>query len=137
MTNDAPTPSATATPSVLMVEDDPDAAFLMKRALKRAGWQHAIVEASQGEEAVDLLVGKNGPPLRPAFIFLDLNMPRMNGFELLEWLGQRPDFAGIPAYVVSNSTHPGDLARAVELGALRCLEKPPQADLLRQILGLA
>ena len=80
---------------VLLVEDDADSRSLVTRMLDREGWQFRA--AVNGNAAVRLL--KKSVPL---FIILDLKMPGMNGFELLDVLGKNPEWAKIPVAVISS-----------------------------------
>jgi len=68
---------------VLLVEDSPDHAFLIKRAILAAFQELKFHWAKDGEEAVNLII-HNG--LRPDLILLNIKMPRMNGFKVLETL---------------------------------------------------
>jgi len=68
---------------------------------------------------------------------LDLKMPRLSGFDVLEWLGTQPRFKQTPIVVLSSSADPGDMARALELGARDFITKPPNAlDLERIVTGV-
>jgi CheY-like chemotaxis protein len=82
--------------SVLVVEDDPDIRELLKIALEMEG--HSVQTAQNGQEAWDFL---NGPNQKPALMIIDLMMPVMDGWKLLELKSQSLDFKDIPAMIVS------------------------------------
>lgn len=119
-------------PMLLLVEDSEDDVFFFNRTFEKAAIDCSIHHVSNGAEAVEFLqAGLNSSPQNlPQRIFLDLKMPVMNGFEVLEWLRTFP--VPIPVIVLSGSEHQDDKRRAAELGASAYLVKPAKvADLLR------
>jgi CheY-like chemotaxis protein len=70
----------------------------------------------------------------PDMIFLDLNMPLMNGFEFLLILKNDPSFSLVPVIIFSTSDNPEDQARAKELGALQFITKTADIELLKKDL---
>ncbi len=120
---------------VMLVEDDEDDVFFMQRAFKEAALPSRLEILRNGEAAIEYLSGRNGFSDRtkfplPGFIFLDLKMPVVNGFEVLSWMRTQPNFE-IPVAVLSSSPEERDLKRARELGAACYLIKPPTAVMLR------
>ena len=113
---------------ILIAEDDPNDAFMLRRAFDRAGIANPLVFVADGVEAVDYLSGRGpddgaaGPP--PAVMLLDLKMPRRSGFEVLEWLRAQPGLGTLPVVVLTGSNEPKDIARAYELGATRISPSP-------------
>ncbi|NBX76999.1 MAG: response regulator [Proteobacteria bacterium] len=81
---------------VLVVEDDPDIRELLKVALEMEGY--TVETAQNGQEAWDFLNGSNP---KPALMIIDLMMPVMDGWKLLELKGLSSDFKDIPAMIVS------------------------------------
>jgi CheY-like chemotaxis protein len=71
----------------------------------------------------------------PTVMLLDLNMPRMDGFEVLAWLQARPAFKRLMVIVLSASHQPADVAQAYDLGAKGYLVKPGKLDDLITLLG--
>ncbi len=121
--------------TVLLAEDDLDDAFLVQRAFKRAELPHRIVHLADGQQTVDFLTGT--PPFQrpaavPDLLLLDLKMPRMDGFEVLEWLRCRPEFKSMRTVVLSSSDHEADISKARALGATDYFRKPGDpAELVR------
>lgn len=115
--------------ALLIVEDDPDALFLLKRALSKADLRAAVRVAVDGEEAVAYLAGRgifadrSSHPL-PCLILLDLKLPRKSGLEVLEWIRQQPRLRLIPVVIVTTSGEERDRRRALELGAREYYVKP-------------
>ena len=130
------------TATVLLAEDDPNDAFLVQRAFRKAELSHRLVHAADGQQAVDYLSGV--PPFDdrlahpfPNLLLLDLKMPRLNGFEVLEWLQGRAEFRSLPAIVLSSSDHQSDIEQARVLGAAEYYRKPGDpAELLGIIRAL-
>jgi CheY-like chemotaxis protein len=118
---------------ILLVEDDRDDAFFLRRAFLRAGLPHPIVDVRNGQQAVNYLSGntlfadRSLYPL-PKLIVVDLKLPVMDGFELLAWLQNQPDFESLPVIVISSSNLDSDRDKAIQLGAKDYLVKPHNPD---------
>ena len=114
---------------VLLAEDSEDDLFLMRRAFRKAGVNNRVIEVRDGDEAITYLEGKGRYfdrkqyPL-PCVIITDLKMPKVNGFELLRWLHERPEFHPVPKLVLSSSDEPRDREEAASLGACGYFVKP-------------
>lgn len=117
---------------VLVVEDDEKTRRLLGVVCKKGGYRVALAE--DGRMAAAVL-----KKARPDLILLDLRMPRMDGFRLLELLARFKTAASIPVVVLTGSDSPLDLDRALRLGVQDYLVKPisPKALLLkaRAIIG--
>ena len=116
--------------TVLLVEDDLNDIFLVKRAFKKARIPNPLQVVTDGQEAIEYLRGhgkyadRNAWPL-PRLIVLDIKMPRKSGFDILEWVkGEDKTLRRIPMVVVSSSNNPTDINRAYELGANAYMVKP-------------
>ena len=115
--------------AILLVEDSGDDIALMRYAFRKAGVPNLIFEVHDGEEAIDYLKGagrfadREQYPL-PCLIITDLKMPKVNGFELLEWLCGQPEFSRVPKLVLSSSAIEADKVRAAKLGAGAYFVKP-------------
>ena len=125
---------------VLMVDDSEDDRFFFKAALAKASKGACLFTANDGEDALQYFshAGRFSNPADsplPDYMFLDLKMPRRDGFEVLEWIAAQPIASRFPIIVLSGSPEPADIARAKELGARDYIIKPLTADKLRTILS--
>src|SRR6267378_453186 len=124
---------------VLVAEDDPSDVFFLKRAFTLAGVPTVLHFVRDGQEAIDYLEGENGygdrerHPL-PDLVLLDLKMPRMNGFDVLEWLRKQPGLKRLLVTVLTSSDQPQDINRAYDLGANSCLLKPHSTNDLAEVV---
>jgi CheY-like chemotaxis protein len=116
--------------TVLLVEDDLNDIFIVKRAFKTANFSAHLQVVTDGQEAISYLRGDEKYSEREAFplpklIVMDIRMPRRSGFEVLEWVktGDRL-LRRIPIVIVSSSENPADINRAYELGANAYMVKP-------------
>jgi len=128
----------TDNPTILLAEDDPDDVLLTQIALRKARLANPLQVVRDGEEAIAYLTGdglfanRSQYPL-PMLLLLDLKMPKVTGFEVLDWRRKQPILGRMPVAVMSSSEHDPHIARAYELGADSYLIKPPDAEAL---LGL-
>ena len=125
--------------TLLLAEDSEDDVFFFRHAMEKAGMKHCIQLVQDGEEAVEYLEGtgkfKNRKefPL-PDFLFLDINMPKKNGWEVLEWMAGKPGLKNIPVVVVTTSEHHRDLKKAQEFSLRAYLVKPARPEQLKKLL---
>ena len=125
-------------PLILVAEDDTNDVFFLRRAFQKAEIKCQIVDVPNGQEAMRYLEGdqpyqdRQEFP-RPSLLLLDLKMPLVNGFELLEWLRLQRKFDDLPALVLSSSAHEGDMVRARELGAREYHVKPSSLAQLTEL----
>lgn len=118
---------------LLLVEDNPADVFLMEAALELFDVPVQLTVARDGLEALEQLqVAKDAAGL-PGLILLDLNMPRMDGFEVLASLRADPSLAHLPVVVFTTSHAPADVKRAYALQANSYVSKPATLD---EFLGL-
>lgn len=117
---------------ILLVEDSEDDLFFFKRSLKQTGVDAQLVHQPDGRSAVEYLERVlAGNESMPDLMFLDLKMPAFTGFEVLEWIAQRSLLRLLPVAVLSGSEQPGDVERALALGATAYFVKPILVQQLR------
>ncbi len=111
---------------ILLLEDEPADAYLVKMALKEGKIMANLHHVIDGSEGLDFLqkVGKYANAPRPDLIFLDLNMPRMNGCEFLEAMKANALLNDIPVVVLTTSDVENDVVRSYQLGAASYITKP-------------
>ncbi|WTW93914.1 response regulator [Streptomycetaceae bacterium NBC_01309] len=111
---------------ILLVEDDLADALLIEEVLLHGGTPRRIAQVSDGVEALERL---NDPAVpRPDLILLDLNMPRMNGRELLHVLKNDENLKVIPTVVLTTSGAPEDVAAAYRNHSNAYITKPVNLD---------
>jgi CheY-like chemotaxis protein len=125
--------------AILLVEDCSEDASLVQMAFKRWGIANPIMVVPDGEHAVDYLSG-NGKyadreqfPL-PCLALLDLNLPQMSGFDVLEWLRSRHQFADLHVVVLSGTKDPTHFDKAHALGANACVVKTNDLAALQELI---
>ncbi len=102
---------------ILVVDDDPVACLLLRETLERAGF--AVIEALDGVEGCRLYEEHH-----PDLLFVDIIMPRMDGYELCRELRNRPDGAYVPIVMVTALDDVSSIARAYDAGATDFMSKP-------------
>ena len=108
---------------ILVVDDDPDSRELLQRTLESDGF--AVVTAATGEEGLEL-----ARKLKPSLMTLDVLMPTMDGWSVLQEVKADPELKDIPVMMISIA---GDKDLGYTLGAVECLTKPVDRDKLRQL----
>ncbi|MBB5867815.1 CheY-like chemotaxis protein [Allocatelliglobosispora scoriae] len=116
----------THTYTVLLIEDDDADAMLIEEALIEHGMTRTVHRADDGISALEFLRDDTSP--RPDLIVLDLNMPRMNGREVLAVLKHDPSLSTIPVVVLTTSTAPDDINGAYREHANAYVTKPVSLD---------
>ncbi len=125
---------------ILAAEDDPNDLELLRHVIGENGVEVDFQSADDGEQLIQYLQGGGQFADRalhpvPDIVVLDLKMPRMNGFEVLQWLRHEPGLARIPTVVLSGSGLESDIEEAYRLGANTYFTKPGQLAELRKIIG--
>ena len=121
--------------TLLLVEDSEDDAFLFNRTFEKSGTALGIRHVQNGAEAIEFLRDAATSNSLPRIVLLDLKMPMVNGFDVLEWMQVQAFFPHVPVVVVSGSAQPEDKDRASLLGAADYLVKPVTVADLRRLLG--
>lgn len=111
---------------VLIVEDNPADAFMVKEMLRDLKLELNITLAKDGREALDLLM--DGLANAPDMVILDLNLPKVDGFEVLKLMKADNKRRAIPVIVMTGSLKKEDEKRARELGAIDYCMKPATAE---------
>ncbi len=114
---------------ILVAEDNTDDVFLLEEAFRRAGSRSRLFVVPDGGAAVAYLKGEGPYTDRavhavPDILLLDLNMPRMNGFEVLEWIRAQPQWSRLVVHVLSASSRQADIERSYDLRANSYIVKP-------------
>jgi CheY-like chemotaxis protein len=128
--------------NILIADDDPGYSFLIKRVLDELGRDARIQTVEDGAKAIAYLEGageysdRASYPL-PKLFFLDLKMPRTNGFDVLRWMQDNPRYRAIPTVVLSGSVLDSDTNLAYRLGAQAYVPKPGDLAALREMLQAA
>ncbi len=115
-------------PYILLVDDNPDDVDLTILALKRSEINCEIVVANDGIEALRMLIGDadSAPTLDilPRVVLLDINMPKLNGFDVLRTLRQHPRTKSQPVVILTSSREEHDIAEGYANGANSYIRKP-------------
>ncbi|MBP1853544.1 response regulator [Rhizobium halophytocola] len=103
--------------SLFLVEDDDGDAKAVVRAFTRAKIANPIIRAIDGVEALEILRGQNGrdKPSKPHLLLIDINMPRMNGIELIKNIRQDPNLKRLVVFVLTTSKRDEDRVAAYDL----------------------
>jgi CheY-like chemotaxis protein len=109
---------------VLLVDDNPMDVELTVRALRLGKMNNPIEVARDGEEALAWIPRWEAGEARPALILLDINMPKLNGLEVLRKLKAHPELRMIPVVMLTSSSNNRDLRAAYADGANSYLVKP-------------
>ncbi|MDJ1480928.1 response regulator [Cytophagaceae bacterium YF14B1] len=118
---------------ILIVDDDPEDKFLLQIAFKENQIDNPLVFLGDGLELIHYLEQNQDSDL-PAFVLLDLNMPRMNGKQALRELRSDSRWYGIPVLIYSTSTNISEICECYQLGANCYLIKPSDyEELIRMV----
>jgi CheY-like chemotaxis protein len=124
---------------ILLVEDNEDDIFFMRRALKSAGIVHPLQVVNTGDLAIQYFRGEGQFASRvdhplPCFVFLDLKLPKRSGIEVLQWIRTQSTSPGTVIVILTSSNEPKDVQMASEYGANAYLVKPATAPELLDML---
>lgn len=124
---------------ILVVDDNPTDVFFLEHRLRAAGVTTPLVHAEDGIEAIERLeqFSAHHAGMPPWLMFVDLKMPRMDGFEVLSWLAEHRLTGRMTVVVLSTSDEPEDVERAQQLGAHRYLVKYPRPAELAEVVAFA
>ena len=118
---------------ILLVEDNEADVKITLRAFKKARLRNNVFVVRDGQLALDFVYhqgeyqDKTKFP-RPDLILLDINMPRLNGYEVLQKLKSDPSFCAIPVVMLTSSKNEDDVMKTYQWGATSYIQKPVDYD---------
>lgn len=107
---------------IFLVDDDPDDLMLFNDAINEIDGSIQVITATNGVDALAKL--KAGIDPQPDYIFVDLNMPLMNGIQCLQEIKKLPAIAHIPVIIYSTSSYERDIQQTINNGAFQYMVKP-------------
>jgi CheY-like chemotaxis protein len=112
--------------TILLAEDDPGHARLIEKNLRRANISNQIVVVPDGQEAVDYLFSNhaNGECSLPLLVLLDLNLPVLDGYQVLQRMKANEHLKRIPVVILTTTDDPREVARCYDLGCNVYVTKP-------------
>jgi two-component system response regulator len=109
---------------ILLVEDNPDDVLLTRRAFGKNHITNEMVVATDGEQALQLLLPSEGEPMRPALVLLDIKLPKIDGLEVLSRVRADERTRSLPVVVLTTSDEERDILTSYRLGANSFVRKP-------------
>jgi len=111
--------------NILFVEDDSIEVMMFNRVIQKIGVNHKLIEANNGENALEILFAKE---IIPDIILLDLNMPKLNGIEFLKIIKNNEDLNHIPIIIFTTSNNHRDISDCYKIGIAGYIIKPLKYD---------
>jgi CheY-like chemotaxis protein len=124
------------TPHILIIEDNPQDVDLLRHALGKTGARLILDVARDGDEALAFIKTWEAGASTPILILLDLNLPKMNGFEVLKNFKTHPRYRALPVVILTASGDSEDMHRSYALGANSYLLKSIDYDQFSQAIRL-
>jgi CheY-like chemotaxis protein len=121
---------------ILLVDDNDDDVVLLEESFRDSRFLNLLQVVHDGEEAIRYL-RRQGPyqsAKTPGLVLLDINMPKMNGFEVLQVMKADPLLKTIPVVMLTTSTRDEDIARSYDGGACSFVSKPVSLDKLKEVI---
>tara|TARA_R110002095_G_scaffold213825_1_gene205000 strand:- start:2295 stop:2732 length:438 start_codon:yes stop_codon:yes gene_type:complete len=109
--------------AILFVDDNRTIQKIVKNIVDESEFRLDVISALTGEDAIEILYNKDGAP-KPSIILLDLNLPAMNGQEVLKAIQQDKDLQNIPVVVLTASDDQEEINDLKKQGARECYTKP-------------
>lgn len=115
---------------LVMIEDDEGHAALIKKNLKRAGIGNKMIHFDNGISVLDFFYGDGSENIRheKTLVLLDLNLPGVDGYEILKRLKNSPRTKNIPVIVLTTTDNPKEIDRCYDLGCNVYITKPVEYD---------
>ena len=122
---------------ILLVEDNAGDVYLVRRALEGYGLADDLIVAQNGEIALQLLAQAvaDPPGKTPQLVLLDLNLPKVDGTQVLSHIRHNETLATTPVIILTSSDLPSDRERALALGANLYIKKPTDLQSFMQLGG--
>lgn len=124
--------------TILLVEDEENDIFFMRRAVKQVGCEHLLQVVEDGQQAIDYIKGIGDFANRqrfpfPSLVLLDLKVPSVMGLEVLRWIRHESDSPALIVIILTSSKLRTDIDSAYRLGANSYLVKPPTPTKLLEV----
>ncbi|WP_442796185.1 response regulator [Pelobium manganitolerans] len=118
-----------------IADDDPDDRMIINDAFSESAYCDQLAFFEDGEQLLQTLKKKlaTAPSAVPALLILDLNMPKVNGVEVLQSIKKNKSTSGIPVVILSTSKSERDKEKAIKLGANEFITKPISFDMMVEI----
>lgn len=110
--------------NIFLVEDNPGDVRLVSEFFREFHIVHEMQNATDGDEAITYLSSINNKSALPDIIFLDINLPKKNGFEILDFIKDHKKLKTIPTIILSSSDDPYEKQYSAQRGAAAYIEKP-------------
>lgn len=119
--------------NILLIEDNADHALIIRKGLQAYNVINEVKWVEDGEEALDYLFARGpyaGPeaPARPGLILLDIKLPKVDGFGVLEEIKRHPELKAIPVIMLTSSEQEVDIVKSYRNGANSYVTKPIEFD---------
>lgn len=118
---------------VLLIDDSPTDATLIARALREGGIPHKLAIAADGPRGLDIL---RGPDPEPDLVLLDLNLPGLDGWQVLDAIKTDAELCRLPVVVLTTSRRDEDIARTYQAGANTYIQKPEDYSSYGELVAL-
>lgn len=123
---------APETVTIVLAEDDDGQASLVERNIRRAGFTNGFVRLKDGQEALDFFRGEGeyaGKPMPSTVVLLlDINMPRIDGIEVLKQLRASKETETVPVIMLTTTDNPKEIDRCYQLGCNVYITKPVEPE---------
>ncbi len=116
--------------TILMVEDDAGHARLIEKNLRRGGVNNELIQFGSGQELIHFLFSDTPPPisLKHALVLLDLNLPEIDGYEVLRRIRSHERTKVLPVIILTTTDNPREVRRCYELGCNIYVTKPVEYE---------
>ena len=122
--------------NLVLAEDNPGDVFLIRRALDSQRLSYDLLVAKDGEEAMNYVAAAAAGTRAIDLVMLDLNLPRHDGYEVLQEIRNHSNLAKVPVILLTSSDSPQDRERCLAIGANRYFRKPSSLAAFMEIGGI-